>query len=232
MRTYKVNEIFYSIQGEGSGTGEAAVFVRFFGCNRACPFCDTEQKGFEQLTVAEIIERANDVLKEANIAENPSQGLRIVLTGGEPTLQIDEALVYTLSDAFNPRPKIQIETNGTMLSRLPENLLSQVFLTISPKTLEDALRVAEWLKGPFLLTCCKGAEVKIVSSPLFAQDDDLSKTLAIFKDVPVSVSCFLQPLDAGNKEKNTEEVQKCIRVIKSSPKWRLSLQTHKIIGIR
>lgn len=230
MKRYNVNEIFYSLQGEGSGTGEAAVFVRFFGCNRACPFCDTEQNEFEQLTCEDIAARIKKILIEAGVLKN-SPSLRIVLTGGEPTLQIDEELIFALQNEFGAGSKIQIETNGTRLAHIPINVLLNVFLTISPKTLEDALSVAEWLQGHSAGTC-KGIEIKLVSSPLYEQDNGLARTLAVFKNIPDTVGRFLQPLDSGDPEENIKEVKKCVRVILSNPKWRLSLQTHKIIGIR
>ena len=230
MKRYNVNEIFYSLQGEGSGTGEASVFVRFFGCNRTCSFCDTVQKEFEQLTSDEIITRIKGVLDDFGVVEN-SPRLRIVLTGGEPTLQIDEELIYALNNEFGNGIKIQVETNGTRLSRIPESVLANVYLTISPKTLEDARSVAERLRGS-IVESCKGVEIKLVSSPLYDRDNELVETLRVFENISDSVACYLQPLDSGNSEENIKELEKCIRVVKSNPKWRLSLQTHKIIGIR
>lgn len=230
MKRYNVNEIFYSLQGEGSGTGEAAIFIRFYGCNRSCPFCDTEQKSYEQLSCDSVIEYIKKIFAESGI-EDKNVCPRIVLTGGEPTLQIDEELIFALQNEFGAGSKIQIETNGTRLAHIPINVLLNVFLTISPKTLEDALSVAEWLQGHTAGTC-KGIEIKLVSCPLYEQDNGLDRTLAIFKNIPETVGRFLQPLDSGDPEENIKEVKKCVRVILSNPKWRLSLQTHKIIGIR
>lgn len=232
MKRYNISEIFYSLQGEGSGTGEPSFFIRFFGCNRACPFCDTKQTSSEQMTREDIIERIKEIANEANIAED-NRYWRFVLTGGEPSLQIDEDLVFSLLGSFGSgsAKKIQVETNGTRLEYLPLDILFRVHLTISPKTLEDALSVAEWLRSGNA-ELCKGAEIKLVSNPLYPNDSDLSKTLAIFKDTPEKIGYFLQPLDTGDKEQNIEEVKKCVQTIKTNPKWRLSLQTHKIINIR
>ena len=232
MKRYNISEIFYSLQGEGSGTGEPSFFIRFFGCNRACPFCDTKLARWEQLTCEDMFERIKEIAKKADIAED-NRYWRFVLTGGEPTLQIDEDLVSSLLGCFGSgsAPKIQIETNGTRLEQLPLDILSRVYLAISPKTLEDALSVAEWLRNGSA-ELCKGAEIKLVSNPLYPEDSDLSKTLAIFKDTPEKIGYFLQPLDTGNKEQNIEEVKKCVQTIKTNPKWRLSLQTHKILNIR
>ena len=100
MKKYRVNEIFYSIQGEGFYTGTAAVFIRFSGCNRHCEFCDTDFSAFEELTAAEIVARAADF-----------EGRHAVITGGEPLLQLDRELVQALhQEGFY----IQIETNGTL----------------------------------------------------------------------------------------------------------------------
>ena len=112
--TYKVNEIFYSLQGEGYHTGRPATFVRLSGCNRRCPFCDTDHAAYTELTAQEIAER---------VAQYPTR--HIVLTGGEPGLQVDAELISALHavGAF-----IQIETNGTVA--LPDGI---DWVTCSPK---------------------------------------------------------------------------------------------------
>ncbi|MDE5555170.1 MAG: 7-carboxy-7-deazaguanine synthase QueE [Muribaculaceae bacterium] len=98
-KTYKVNEIFYSLQGEGFFTGTPAVFLRFCGCNRRCPFCDTDFADGTEMTADEIIS-----------AVTAFQSRHIVITGGEPTLQLDCDLVRALKAS---RFFIQIETNGS-----------------------------------------------------------------------------------------------------------------------
>jgi organic radical activating enzyme len=100
MKQYKVNEIFYSLQGEGYHCGTAAVFLRFSGCNRACAFCDTDHNGGSMMTADEIIEA---------ICAFPTRHL--VITGGEPTLQLDSDLLRAikLRGFF-----VQIETNGSL----------------------------------------------------------------------------------------------------------------------
>lgn len=94
-----MNEIFYSLQGEGSFTGTPAVFLRFSGCNRRCAFCDTDHFAYEELTARDIV---------ARVSVFPARHL--VVTGGEPALQLDSALTALLKEAgfF-----VQIETNGT-----------------------------------------------------------------------------------------------------------------------
>ena len=98
-KTYRVNEIFYSLQGEGYFTGIPAVFLRFCGCNRHCAFCDTDFTSGSEMTAEEIIDE---------VTKYP--GRHLVATGGEPTLQLDSDLIRALKakDFF-----IQIETNGS-----------------------------------------------------------------------------------------------------------------------
>ncbi|MCK9160412.1 MAG: 7-carboxy-7-deazaguanine synthase QueE [Bacteroidaceae bacterium] len=110
----RVNEIFYSLQGEGMHTGEAAVFIRFCGCNLKCPFCDTDFSQGEEMSDEEILSEVN---------KYPSR--LVVLTGGEPTLSVDRAFVQLLKD--NGR-YVAMETNGT--HQAPENL---DWVTVSPK---------------------------------------------------------------------------------------------------
>ena len=106
MRHYRVNEIFYSLQGEGFHSGTPALFVRFSGCNLACPFCDTDFASYEEMTAGQIIARAREVLDLSDCGVP-----LVVLTGGEPSLQVDTELCSALKDALGA--KICMETNGT-----------------------------------------------------------------------------------------------------------------------
>ena len=110
----RVNDIFYSLQGEGRNTGRAAVFVRFSGCNLRCSFCDTDFSSFREMTSDEIIKE---------ISQYPARF--VVLTGGEPTLQVTAAFVNQLHEAGF---EVAIETNGTL--PIPENI---DWVTVSPK---------------------------------------------------------------------------------------------------
>lgn len=114
MKQYKINEIFYSIQGEGYNAGSAAVFIRFSGCNLACPFCDTQHKEGTLMTTEDICNE---------IRQYPT--LLVVLTGGEPALYIDDELC----SAIHAMGKmIAIETNGTVPITAPID-----HITCSPK---------------------------------------------------------------------------------------------------
>lgn len=188
MKTYKVNEIFYSLQGEGARAGVAAVFVRLSGCNLACPFCDTDFKAFQEMTAREIAER---------VRYYPARYL--VLTGGEPTLQVDTELTDVLhAEGFT----IAMETNGT---RRPTEGID--WLTVSPKTATAIDRANE---------------VKVLFDGKTEPNDHGI----------AAQHYFLQPLDTGNKRHNAVLTAQCIEYIKDHPRWRLSLQIHKLTGIR
>ena len=114
--SYRVNEIFLSLQGEGFWTGTPMVFLRFSGCNLACPFCDTSHREYKELSVSGIVE---EVLEAAGDCR------RVCITGGEPTLQLDRDLIEALHTADF---KLHLETNGTQA--IPEGL---DWITVSPK---------------------------------------------------------------------------------------------------
>lgn len=112
----RVNEIFYSLQGEGAHTGTAAIFIRLSGCNLACPFCDTEHQTYEELSREDILQAI------------VGYGARhLVFTGGEPALQLDEETVrfFKQQGYF-----IQVETNGTINMPFPDI----DWVTCSPKS--------------------------------------------------------------------------------------------------
>lgn len=126
----KINEIFYSLQGEGFYTGTAAIFIRFSGCNLKCDFCDTLHESGEFLSDEEILQKIS--LFESK---------HIVLTGGEPSLWIDEEFVGKLKSIGY---YVQIETNGT--HPIPQNV---DWITCSPKDAPLAINKANELKVVF-----------------------------------------------------------------------------------
>ncbi|MBP1541608.1 MAG: radical SAM protein [Prevotella sp.] len=197
MKTYRINEIFYSLQGEGRHTGRAAVFVRFSGCNLRCPFCDTDFKSYRELTAAQIV---------AAVSQWRDCGF-IVLTGGEPSLQVDEALVDALHrEGFY----IAIETNGTCA--LPAAI---DWVTLSPKSC--------FVDHAPALAAQKVDEVKVVFDGIH-DPSSWATSQAHYLN--------LQPCDTGNAERNREVTRQCVEYIKQHPQWHLSLQTHKFIHIQ
>jgi len=180
---YRVNEIFYSLQGEGFYTGTPAVFLRFSGCNRRCAFCDTDFSAYCDMSAADIV---------SEVSAFPAR--HIVVTGGEPLLQLDDTLVRALKAAGF---YIQVETNGSL--PVPTGV---DWVTCSPKD-------APWAIGRI-------DELKVVYN-----GQDVER----IADLLPATRLFLQPCSGSN----TAEV---IAYILAHPRWRLSLQTHKLINIR
>ncbi len=190
----RVNEIFYSLQGEGRFTGTPAVFLRFSGCNLKCSFCDTSHDEGVEMQGAEII---------GEILKYPSR--HIVITGGEPSLQLDRDFVDRLHQHGY---FVQVETNG--VKKLPDNV---DWITCSPKYKPICYDEVQ--------------EIKYVYEGKESED----KILSLFRSVRAE-TFYLQPCDVNNPERNAEILAGCIDFIKAHPEWKLSLQTHKMLNIR
>lgn len=190
----KVNEIFYSLQGEGRFTGTPAVFLRFSGCNLKCSFCDTSHDEGVEMQAVEII---------GEILKYPSR--HIVITGGEPSLQLDRDFVDCLHQHGY---FVQVETNG--VKKLPDNV---DWITCSPKYKPICYDEVQ--------------EIKYVYEGKESED----KILSLFRSVRAE-TFYLQPCDVNNPERNAEILAGCIDFIKAHPEWKLSLQTHKVLNIR
>ena len=207
---YRIKEIFFTQQGEGKNTGKDFIFVRFSGCNlwsgqekhRAsaiCKFCDTDFYGIDGINggkyqAKELIEKIKSLWISAD-----SQ-IRVVLTGGEPLLQVDEGLISALK---KENIYIAVETNGTLDA--PDGI---DWICMSPKAnTEIKLR--------------KGSEVKVVYPQKNLNPDNFN--VLDFKNF------YIQPMDSENYEDN---VSQSVKYCMQNPNWKLSLQTHKILGIR
>jgi 7-carboxy-7-deazaguanine synthase len=210
--SYSVKEVYYTLQGEGARAGRAAMFLRFTGCNlwtglerdrakAVCKFCDTDFVGMDGPGGGRFADAA--ALAAAVAAQWPKD-LRaqpyVVCTGGEPLLQLDEALVAALHEQGF---EVGIETNGTLLP--PANI---DWICMSPKA--DA---------PLVLT--RGHELKLIYPQAGAEPER-------YADLDFT-HFFLQPMDNPERAANTEAAT---RYCLDHPQWRLSLQTHKLIGIR
>lgn len=189
----KINEIFYSLQGEGHFTGTPAVFIRFAGCNLKCSFCDTDFTSFTEMTEEEVVKE---------IAQYPTR--HIVVTGGEPTLQLTTSFVNLLHEAGK---FVQIETNGT--HPLPEGCNID-WVTCSPKYKEVRLQHID--------------ELKVVFE---GEGQDMSKYSSL-----QATEYRLQPCDTQDEERNNEILKQTIDFLLKNPTWKLSLQTHKILNVR
>lgn len=197
----KINEIFQSIQGEGCNAGIPSIFIRFSGCNLRCGFCDTLHKDGTEMSDEAIIRE---------VKKYPAP--MIVLTGGEPSLFIDEEFIRRLKESTGK--SIAIETNGTHV--LPSGI---DWITVSPKIGMSA-------SGETVIKVEKADELKVVDS---GQDLDQYFSLDCVSD---KTKMLLQPCyvpDETEREKNT---RRTIQRVLDDPRWRLSLQTHRFIGIR
>lgn len=215
MATYTVKEMFYTLQGEGAQAGRAAVFCRFAGCNlwtgreedratAVCKFCDTDFVGTDGLGGGKFKEAAALAQAIANTFKgDPSLGLPyVVFTGGEPTLQLDCALI----DAVHAQGfEIAIETNGTL--PVPEGV---DWICVSPKFGSELVQTS-------------GHELKVVV-PQVGQNLDALGQLAFDH-------YFVQAMDDADPVKKAQNMQVAIQTCLNKPQWRLSVQTHKVIGM-
>ena len=216
--TYAVKEIFYTLQGEGRNAGRPAVFCRFSGCNlwtgreddrhrAVCQFCDTDFVGVGpdggRFVTAESL--ADAVLSRWPVVERGrASGGRplVVCTGGEPLLQLDADAVR----AFHARGfEVAVETNGTQPA--PEGI---DHICVSPKS--DA---------PLVLT--RGHELKLVYPQRQPEAQPERFAELAFEHF------YLQPMDGPDLADNT---RRAIAYCLAHPRWRLSVQTHKVVGIR
>ena len=195
---YKVNEIFHSLQGEGYHTGTASVFIRLSGCNLRCAFCDTRHEEGTMMSLPEIVEE---------VMRYPIAPL-IVLTGGEPSLWIDEDFVMGLKQMTGKR--IAIETNGT--HPLPHGL---DWVTLSPKT-----GIGDSGDVPVVVTRCDELKVVYMGQDL-SQYDGIEATHR-----------YLQPCWTEDEDQCRRNTQATVQAVLEHPQWRLSLQTHRMLGIK
>ncbi|MDH3333942.1 MAG: 7-carboxy-7-deazaguanine synthase [Gammaproteobacteria bacterium] len=212
--TYSVREIYYTLQGEGAQTGRPAVFLRFAGCNlwsgreehraeAVCRFCDTEFVGTGGPGGGKF-ETAAELavaVQKTWPANRVEDRPYVVCTGGEPLLQLDDSLVAALHTAGF---EVGVESNGTLAA--PAGI---DWLCISPK-------------GTAPVVQRSGHELKLV----YPQSEDDAQPER-FNNLQFE-HFFLQPLDSPEREANTRlAVEYCL----AHPQWKLSLQTHKVLGI-
>jgi 7-carboxy-7-deazaguanine synthase len=202
--TYLINEIFYTLQGEGVNTGKPAVFIRFARCNlwtgreadreaAICRFCDTDFLHGKRMALEDILSRVTNLTR--GIRPRPM----IVLTGGEPLLQVDAALINALRRDYY----VAVETNGTQGLPAPVD-----WVCVSPKAATS-----------LVLRC--GDELKLVYPQTGGEPER-------YEDLTFRVF-WLSPMDGPDIAQNTKAaVEYCLE----HPRWRLNIQTHKVIGVR
>jgi 7-carboxy-7-deazaguanine synthase (Cx14CxxC type) len=208
---YAVKEIFLTLQGEGAQAGRRAVFCRFAGCNlwtgreqdrpkAVCRFCDTDFVGTDGTLGGKYADAPALAAMIASAWGEGEADRYVVLTGGEPMLQVDDALI----DALHARGfTIAIESNGTFA--IPRSI---DWICVSPKAGSDLVQTS-------------GDELKLVW-PQPGSDVGHLATLDF-------THRLVQPLDDPNAADN---VRACVELVMADPRWRLSLQTHKSLGLR
>lgn len=197
----KINEIFYSLQGEGHHAGYPSVFIRFAGCNLQCPFCDTNHE--EGIFMSD-----DDIIHAVNLYT----ASWIVLTGGEPAMHIDADFIRMLKRATGK--KVAIETNGTI--PIPDEI---DWVTVSPKvgiSGSDGDDVA--LEG-------RADELKVVDvgqelEPYFSMKCLKPETLM-----------YLQPCYVDDQRQREANRLRTLRRVLSDPRWTLSVQLHRYLNI-
>jgi 7-carboxy-7-deazaguanine synthase len=208
---YRVKEIFYSIQGEGYHSGRPAVFCRFSGCNlwsgnakdrkkALCQFCDTDFVGTNG-TAGGLFETAGQLSRTISKLWPPSKERRfVVCTGGEPLLQVDDALIAALHEK---NFEIAVETNGTVAA--PAGI---DWICVSPKAHVELVQIS-------------GNELKLVYPQAGINPEQYAELN--FRHF------FLQPMDGASREASTRQT---LAYVLAHPEWRISIQLHKILGVR
>lgn len=224
MRRYVVVEVFATLQGEGHHTGTPAVFVRFSGCNlwsghdehrerdavrngAACPtWCDTDFRTGAPYTAGELFEAMERAAGEAGMSPVPL----VVMTGGEPMLQVDFELVQQMRRRFKAA-LIAAETNGTVA--IPHNRVD--WICVSPKVEVSRLVQRD------------GNELKVVFPSLWPLD-----YLEIARGFDY---LYVQPEaetdSVGVSVLDRDNMGRAVEFVKRNPEWKLSLQTHKILNL-
>ena len=212
--SYSVKEVFYSLQGEGFHSGRPAIFCRMSKCNlwtgreadradAVCQFCDTDFIGTDgqnggKFSDAEALCQHLLQFWPQNASVNPF----VVLTGGEPLLQVDDALIQALQSY---QLEIAVETNGTKTA--PANI---DWICMSPKA-----------NAPIILD--SGHELKLV----YPQPELMPEKVA---DLDFE-HFYLQPMDDKDPQVSQNNIKQAVDYCLQNPKWSLSLQTHKLLGI-
>lgn len=211
MKTYPVNEMFMSLQGEGHRAGTPNVFVRLAGCNQTCKTeshgfdCDTEFVSSRPMTAADLLASVRDLWR----AETKPN---VIVTGGEPLLHLDDELGEQLLESCET---VAIETNGSR--PLPESLLraygpsrsASLFVSCSPKVAEHAVRLQVANELRYVRAGGQGIPKPALAAEFY----------------------YLSPAWDGDGF-DREALATCRRLVEQNPTWRLSTQQHKVWSVR
>ena len=216
---YSVKELFATLQGEGAQAGRAAIFCRFAGCNlwsgreedratAVCQFCDTNFVGTDGVGGGKFdsTDHLANAIEAAWLETMGTDRYRyVVMTGGEPLLQLDAPLIEALHHRYF---EIAIETNGTI--KIPDGI---DWVCLSPKANAE-------------LVVKQADEIKLVVPQI--EHQPIETTLHRFEDMDFRHR-YLQPMDGPQLRENTAYA---VELCQKNPLWRLSVQTHKMIGIQ
>jgi len=212
--SYAVKEMFLTLQGEGMQAGRRAVFLRFAGCNlwsgreqdraeAVCRFCDTDFVGTDGENGGRFKDAADLAAATARLWGDEPGRRFVVITGGEPMLQLDPALVDALHGAGF---EIAVESNGTLPATPGID-----WLCISPKADSQVVQRS-------------GSELKLVwPQPEIDPDTLIGWAFDQF---------LVQPMDCGSEAANAATREAAIALVLRDSRWRLSLQTHKLLGLK
>ena len=221
--TYKLVEMFYSIQGEGINMGMPMLFIRFAGCNLGCEYCDTPWRN-THTTIA------HDSLVQ-QIREH--KAIYVVFTGGEPCLQLTERLTEQVCGKF-----LQVETNGTVWTPALRNVQH---ITVSPKLgTELAPELVKWSHSPIRMGVIELRHTILNRTDgikYWGMKVDYETVSPVFTPKGIPAGQVVQQISGSRYGKddtfNREALTRCIDLVKLHPtRLRLSLQTHKLTGIR
>lgn len=212
--SYAVKEMFLTLQGEGKQAGRRAVFLRFAGCNlwsgreqdrdqAICRFCDTDFVGTDGENGGRFADATSLAEAVAGLWGDDRDGRFTVITGGEPMLQLDEPLVEALHDAGF---EIAVESNGTLPATPGID-----WLCISPKAGSEVVQRS-------------GDELKLVWPQRGIDPADLLRW--------EFGAHLVQPMDLGTEAGNVASREAAIALVMAAPRWRLTLQTHKLLGLK
>jgi 7-carboxy-7-deazaguanine synthase len=222
VMTYKINELFETIQGEGSFTGQPSIFIRLQGCPVGCSWCDTKHTWDieldDQVTTEAMLSKAEETSKWASfsvddilalVKEKNFRAKHIVITGGEPCM-VD---LTPLCQLFEQQGySTQIETSGTFEVQTTD----KCWVTVSPKIK---------MRGGYEILASAMARANEIKHPIATEQhvDELKSLLALHQVEDTAI--YLQPI--SQKKRATElAIETCI-----ANNWRLSVQVHKYIGI-
>lgn len=206
----EVKAIFKTIQGEGIFVGVPAVFIRLGGCNLACNFCDTDFEDFNLVNIDDILDNVESLILNSNKEKTVNL---VVITGGEPLRQPIELLCQRLLDKGL---QVQIETNGTLYRPLPK----EISVVCSPKAGKNGYSKIREDLLPYI------SAIKFIVAKNIMEYNHLAEVGQTRYNIPV----FIQPMDQNDSKLNDDNNKLAVKLALESG-YRLSLQTHKFIGI-